>query len=326
VAAVAAARDADPGRRQRPVLALQFGQPPQPSWRGSTSTTSRLAGTRAPMFHQRIRIEISASEVACRGVRFLDGVVFQARWAKIDLRDTDLSKPSIVSGAPSFDSGREENFRAALLKQSGPPRPNGRPWIVSMQRADVGALALANIDLQACRFAGAHNLDRLRLESPNTFAGTPGWVLVKAGWVWPPTWFWTRRQALAEEHALRARFEHGIRQVGWHHDTSWPSTTGHRVTRASVVSVPTRRLRRQISIVCRDWRRIARRITLLSHLRAARLQERRDESRMHREWAGEIVNIYRALRKGRRTTSMSLVQLTFTMARWSYAVRPHGQA
>ena len=59
LAAVAATRDADPRGRQRTMLRSSSASRPRPPWRGSTSSTSRLAGTRAPMLawghlaHQR---------------------------------------------------------------------------------------------------------------------------------------------------------------------------------------------------------------------------------------------------------------------------------
>lgn len=77
-----------------------------------------------------------------------------------------------------------------------------KPRVVSLYRANVQNLTIADADLRACRFAGAHHLDLLRTERC-TFASTPrGW------WVsqWQPVvWRWTRREAIAEEHAWRAQ-------------------------------------------------------------------------------------------------------------------------
>jgi uncharacterized protein YjbI with pentapeptide repeats len=39
------------------------------------------------------------------------------------------------------------------------------PTLLSLRRANVAGLGLSNVNLRECRFAGAHNLDLLRLES-----------------------------------------------------------------------------------------------------------------------------------------------------------------
>ena len=64
--------------------------------------------------------------------------------------------------------------------------------MLSLQRANVAGLALGNVDLADCRFAGAHNLDKLRLEADTVFGLSPA----VAGW--------ERRQVIAEEAAWRA--------------------------------------------------------------------------------------------------------------------------
>jgi hypothetical protein len=72
-------------------------------------------------------------------------------------------------------------------------------------RTDVEGLRIADIDLQACHFAGAHNLDKLRIEATPQFAQPPpGWRLRRIGGEGLPVWRWTTRMALAEEHQWRA--------------------------------------------------------------------------------------------------------------------------
>jgi uncharacterized protein YjbI with pentapeptide repeats len=68
----------------------------------------------------------------------------------------------------------------------------GRPRVVSLRGADVRNLVLSNVDLSACRFMGAHNLDQLRIGGNSSFARTLSRVR------------WDRRQAIAEEHEWRA--------------------------------------------------------------------------------------------------------------------------
>jgi hypothetical protein len=59
----------------------------------------------------------------------------------------------------------------------------------------VAGLTVASVNLRACRFAGAHHLDQLRVEESD-FADTP------------PGGRWTNRQTLAEEHHWRAAHSH----------------------------------------------------------------------------------------------------------------------
>jgi hypothetical protein len=68
---------------------------------------------------------------------------------------------------------------------------------------DVAGLRLADVDLRACRFVGAHNLDRLRIEGAPLFARTSGW--------WR-----ARRKTLAEEQHWRARRLGRWRPAGWY--------------------------------------------------------------------------------------------------------------
>ncbi|RSM61922.1 hypothetical protein DMH04_53480 [Kibdelosporangium aridum] len=78
----------------------------------------------------------------------------------------------------------------------------GLPQLLSLQETDVSQLTLSDVDLMWCRFAGAHQLDKLRLEGRGSFNRPPG---LQLGWAWPLLWRWTSRRVLAEEHPWRAR-------------------------------------------------------------------------------------------------------------------------
>jgi uncharacterized protein YjbI with pentapeptide repeats len=248
---------------------------------------------------QRVQIEVSAAVLVCRRTRFLEGVHLRVRWAQIELDGADLAKPSVVSGALTFDGLDECSLTPGWHQRPGPPRPAGRPWIASLRHADVAGLAVADVDLQACWFTGVHNLDRLRLESPKAFTATPGWHAVETGWAWPPACWWTRRQTLAEEHAWRVTFERGIRRVGWHASQTWPISPNHWVAPGQLTRSPAGHWWRHVARIVRDWRHTARRLTLLRALRTAHLQQARETARWRRDRAREIANLYRALRKGR---------------------------
>ncbi|MEU3778368.1 pentapeptide repeat-containing protein [Streptomyces sp. NPDC032472] len=223
------------------------------------------------VFKQRIRIEASVGTVRSERAQFPAGVHFRLRWAQVILDDADLAAPAILAGVPSIKELHEDDLLSGWWPDGpgGPPRPPGQPWVASLRRADVAGLAFANVDLQAAQFAGAHNLDRLRLESPKAFTATPG---LKAGWAWPPLWWWTRRQTLAEEHAWRATHERGIRQAGWHAGGSWPAGISHWVHR------PPHPAHDRARTECHG---------------ARRRQANREQQ------AQEIANLYRALRKAR---------------------------
>ena len=254
-------------------------------------------------FRQRIQIEVDVPTLSCRNSRFLAGVQFRLRWARVVLDDADLAAPSILAGAP-LSAERDEYEPLAWSKRSGgPPRQPGRPWVASVCRADVAGLAIANADLQACQFVGARNLDQLWLETTEAFAVTPGLRAVQTGWAWPPIWWWTRRRTLAEEHAWRANRERGIRRAGWHAEESWDDTADHWVPNPPHPAPDFGRVERHISRTVRDWRHFHRRLALTSRIWAVRRRQERVRCQQamseRQQGAREIANLYRALRKGR---------------------------
>ena len=145
-------------------------------------------------FASPVRIETDANILKCRRGRFSGGVRFDVRRASIRLDDSDLSVPSLLTG-PAV---------------TAPPGP-GKKYSQScshFKRANVAGLALGNVDLADCRFAGAHNLDKLRLEAGAVFALSPA----RAGW--------ERRQVIAEEAEWRANRARPGRWTG----PQWPAS------------------------------------------------------------------------------------------------------
>src|SRR6266508_7014451 len=106
------------------------------------------------------------------------------------------------------------------------PRRRGRrgrwrwqPRLLSLRRADVAGLTVGLVDMRACQFADAHNLDKLRMETLGAFGDTPG------------GWRWTARQALAEEHRwrhLRAASRYGPERASGAAAGSQPDGRHHR--------------------------------------------------------------------------------------------------
>jgi uncharacterized protein YjbI with pentapeptide repeats len=163
-------------------------------------------------FAQLIQIEASSRGLSCQRARFPAGVQFRLRGPQIVLDDADLSGPSILMGITAL-SGHRWDWRlqevalgvthvtpmaeeVALALRPLLPQAEvellARPRLLSVQGANVAGLTVSNVDLAECRFAGAHNLDRLRLESEVTFSPAP----VRLPWDW--------RQVIAEERAWRA--------------------------------------------------------------------------------------------------------------------------
>jgi uncharacterized protein YjbI with pentapeptide repeats len=77
------------------------------------------------------------------------------------------------------------------------------PQVVSVQDTDVEKLSLVNVDLAHCLFAGAQNLDKLRLAGTITFARLPRRGF-RSRWNWPVVWRWSRRDIVREEYLWRA--------------------------------------------------------------------------------------------------------------------------
>jgi hypothetical protein len=87
------------------------------------------------------------------------------------------------------------------------------PRLLGLRRVDATNLTLVGLDLGSCRLLDCYNRDQLRIDGPPRLAAPP------PGRWWPP-WRWTGRQALAEEHLWRARYDR--RPAGW-----FPTTCRH---------------------------------------------------------------------------------------------------
>ncbi|MCO1575499.1 pentapeptide repeat-containing protein [Crossiella sp. SN42] len=171
-------------------------------------------------FAKRVVVEAETNRLSAGHTRFEGGVELRVRYARIDARGAFFGAPSSLSGAPApFEhaslavAAEQEQISAWVAERDGTdpvsvsqPRGAGLeewvPQLLSVQETDVSQLTLADVDLRWCRFAGAHQLDKLRLEGRSPFNEPPGgWQI---GLAWPPVWRWTSRRVLAEEHPWRA--------------------------------------------------------------------------------------------------------------------------
>src|SRR5262245_38284784 len=151
-------------------------------------------------FEQPVQIELSTVGVCCRRARFPAGVQFRLRWARLVLDETDFPAPSILYGIPRLAASEALAAQEARIAKAWQRLLAGdiseQPRLLSLQRTNVAGLGLNNIDMADCRLAGAHNLDKLRLEADVSFATAPSRLgqLSQGGW----------RQVIAEERAWRA--------------------------------------------------------------------------------------------------------------------------
>jgi len=157
-------------------------------------TVKRKFNLDGAQFASLVRIDTDAGVLTCRRGQFAGGVRFDVRHALVHLDNSDLSVPSFLTG-PTMAS----TSRAGSAEQ---------PRLLSLQGANVAGLTLRNVDLTDCRFAGAHNLDKLRLEAGIVMELSPA----VAGW--------ERRQVIAEECAWRA----ARARPGQWHAPQWPGS------------------------------------------------------------------------------------------------------
>jgi uncharacterized protein YjbI with pentapeptide repeats len=234
-------------------------------------------------FHERIQVEVSAAACCCQRTRFLAGVQLRVRWAQLVLDDADLAAPSTLTGVPALPGLDEGRWARALARLWARDTREGRPRVVSLRRADVAGLTMADVELRACRFAGVHHLDQLRAEE-SEFASTPR------------GWRWSTRQTIAEEHHWRACPDpdatctlnsHDTAQVWDYTPRGWAMVTPHpgATTTSNRHDTATRAVRSAGAHRTAGWYRLAHRPP--PWLKVEQITP------------AQIAALYRALRKGR---------------------------
>jgi uncharacterized protein YjbI with pentapeptide repeats len=166
------------------------------------------------VFRARVQVESATAALCARRAQFPAGVHFRLRWASVILDEANLAAPAIIAGVPpldpqdpnkgGFSRGHDEEEKAHRWERlpPGPPDQRWRPRLLSLRRADVAGLRLADVDLRACWFTGSHNLDRLRVEGIPQLTSPPG------------RWR-ARRLTVAEEQYWRAQRRQS-RRGGWY--------------------------------------------------------------------------------------------------------------
>jgi uncharacterized protein YjbI with pentapeptide repeats len=159
----------------------------------------RLEGS---TFAEHSTLQLMAWRVNAPSSRFRAGGEIRIAWAAVDLSAAQFPEPCVLSGdASNFRGAIPSNVSGWWTEFDPPPVPT----ILSLRRANVAGLVIGRVDLRTCRFAGAHNLDKLRIEGPTPFAVIPrGLKFGRIGGQGLPIRRWTKRQTIAEEHAWRA--------------------------------------------------------------------------------------------------------------------------
>jgi uncharacterized protein YjbI with pentapeptide repeats len=149
-------------------------------------------------FARPVQIEVSTTGLCCRRTRFHGAAQLRLRWARVVLDDADFPAPSILTGIRRLSSDRlatQEEQIAKAWERLLAGAISERPQLLSLIQTNVAGLALSNVMLADCRFAGAHNLDQMRLQGDVSFGLAPS----PLGGL-----NWETRQVIAEERDWRA--------------------------------------------------------------------------------------------------------------------------
>jgi hypothetical protein len=150
------------------------------------------------VFAQAADLDLVADRLSLRRARFPDGANLWVRWAEVVLDKAYFGASSILD--ESTFSGLDE---APIKRKLANRFRSERPRVLSMRWAGLEYLTLSRVNLAACRFGGAHDLDRLRLEGGSSFA------------LPPRNWRVTTRQTIAEEHVWRAANRTPLAAPNW---------------------------------------------------------------------------------------------------------------
>ncbi|WP_370963570.1 pentapeptide repeat-containing protein [Amycolatopsis sp. cg9] len=156
---------------------------------------------RGAQFETATTIEAETSEITCQRARFTGGVELRIRHGLVDLAETFMgTASSLATSAGEFTIDGLDDLPPLRVPQEQIDRWRAtgysldhRPVLKSLRGTDVSELALTDVDLRWCRFAGAHHLDKLRIEGDSPFSRPPR------------AWWRDARQVVFEEHPWRAR-------------------------------------------------------------------------------------------------------------------------
>jgi uncharacterized protein YjbI with pentapeptide repeats len=159
-------------------------------------------------FDEKSEVHCDGLEINADDIRALRGMTMSARGGDISISAAVFGGPTTIAPSP-IDMEENELWPTLLetrrLRGPGETRPPALaappPKLLTVAGADVTNLTVSGLDLSRCKFLGASNLDRLRIDGAPRFAETPA----GRGWI--------RRLTIAEEHEWRARYDR--RPQGW---------------------------------------------------------------------------------------------------------------
>jgi uncharacterized protein YjbI with pentapeptide repeats len=140
------------------------------------------------LFAHPVQLEIAAQRISAVRSRFPAGGHIRVAWSEITLEEVEFPAPMLISDHSKYFTTWDYSDWDFSDRDRGlyPPDPPRLPKIQSVRGANVAGLAITDVDVRECRFSGAHNLDRLRVEmteafhrAPKTFAKTGRHVLAE---------------------------------------------------------------------------------------------------------------------------------------------------
>ena len=152
----------------------------------------RMSGSH---FERSADLRVEAVTFFCNSTRFDGSVTLRVRYAAVTAENVVFGAPSSISrfdGLVLTDSDRTlipSWIMDIVVKRTELRASETDVMLLSLQGTDVSNLMLSDVYLGACRFAGTHRLEALRIEGFCQFAQPPKWR--------------ARRQILAEEARWR---------------------------------------------------------------------------------------------------------------------------
>ncbi|WP_172652399.1 pentapeptide repeat-containing protein [Rhodococcus opacus] len=157
------------------------------------------------MQHIQIRsaghLQIHAARIAADGAEFIGSTVLSdPGYTKVAPPQTQLPPDSNVLPREEFRARQEASGKAAWLNDLQLGLKDRMTTLLSLRTANVGELVLSSVVLNDCRFAGAHGLDKLRIDATCSLSSSRS----RRRWSRPVRS--TQRLILAEELHWRRRY------------------------------------------------------------------------------------------------------------------------
>ena len=128
------------------------------------------------VFAERVAIDVIADRVSALSTTFADGVRLSIRGpAELLMEGTDFGRAATIS----------------LLPAEAANEMQARPRLLTLRGSQVASLTISGVNIETCRFFGAHGLESLLIESSCVWRHTP------------KSWRFVDRQILYEEQEWR---------------------------------------------------------------------------------------------------------------------------